>query len=75
MKSSPYWIDAGPARRIAILARPRGGDWLPDEIAAWKNAGISMVVSLLAPEKFQNSISKMKQSCAAMQDLNSCLFR
>jgi protein-tyrosine phosphatase len=51
MKSSPYWIDAGSGRRIAILSRPRGGDWLGDEINAWKSADIAVAVSLLTPEE------------------------
>jgi protein-tyrosine phosphatase len=33
--------------RLAIMARPRSGDWLGDEIAGWKTAGINTVVCLL----------------------------
>jgi protein-tyrosine phosphatase len=32
---------------MAIAARPRGGDWLEDEIIGWRLAGIDIVVSLL----------------------------
>lgn len=43
---------AGPWRgRLAIVPRPRGGDWLTDEAVAWRDAGIDMVVSLLEPEE------------------------
>ena len=46
-----FWV-AGPWRgRLGILPRPRGGDWLDDEVAAWRAAGIDMVVSLLEPEE------------------------
>ncbi len=31
------------------MARPRGGDWLADEICAWRNANVDVVVSLLTP--------------------------
>lgn len=31
------------------MPRPRGGDWLPDETAGWRDAGIDIVVSLLEP--------------------------
>jgi protein-tyrosine phosphatase len=42
-----FWI-GGPWRgRLAIAARPRGGDWLEDEIISWRRAGIDVVVSLL----------------------------
>jgi len=47
IKPDVYWIE-GPWRgKLAILARPRGADWLDDEIQGWKQAGISIVVSLL----------------------------
>jgi protein-tyrosine phosphatase len=32
---------------LFIMARPRGGDWLTDEIRAWRNADVDVVVSLL----------------------------
>lgn len=48
MKLDAYWIP-GPWRgRLAIVPRPRGGDWLKDEIEAWREAGIDVVVSLLS---------------------------
>jgi predicted protein tyrosine phosphatase len=46
-----HWIDLRTAGRIAIMARPRAGDWLESEIAAWKNSGIDVVVSLLEREE------------------------
>jgi protein-tyrosine phosphatase len=42
-----YWIDVSPGGRLAISARPRGGDWLEDEIEGWRKAGVNVVVSLL----------------------------
>jgi len=42
----------GPWRgRMAIVTRPRGGDWLEDEISAWRQAGIDVVVSLLESDE------------------------
>ena len=47
MRPDFYWI-AGPwPGKLATMARPRGGDWLEDEIAAWREAGLDVVVSLL----------------------------
>src|SRR5262249_52764326 len=47
MKATLYRID-GPWRgRLAILPRPRGGDWLEDEVRSWKAAGVDVVVSAL----------------------------
>ncbi|MGH6852609.1 MAG: protein-tyrosine phosphatase family protein [Methylocella sp.] len=33
--------------RLAIMPRPRAGDWLDDEIAGWRGQGIDVIVSLL----------------------------
>jgi hypothetical protein len=47
MTSGLFWIP-GPWRgRLAVVTRPRGGDWLEDEMAEWRRAGIDTVVSLL----------------------------
>jgi len=35
--------------QLAISARPRGGDWLQEEVLAWRRAGIDVIVSLLEP--------------------------
>jgi protein-tyrosine phosphatase len=51
MRTELYWIE-GPWRgRLAIMPRPRGGDWLEDEIAAWKGIGLDTVVSALTKEE------------------------
>jgi len=51
MKADLFWIP-GPWRgRLAIAARPRGGDWLDDEARAWRDAGIDIVVSLLEDDE------------------------
>jgi protein-tyrosine phosphatase len=48
-----YWIPEAWPGRIAIMPRPRGGDWLEDEMRAWRGAGVDIVVSLLEPEEVQ----------------------
>ena len=47
MLSPVYWIAAPSPGRLGIMARPRSGEWLDDEIASWEAAGISSVVCLL----------------------------
>jgi len=51
MLSSLYWIETSGMQKIAIMARPRAGDWLEDEIAHWARSGIETVISLLEPEE------------------------
>lgn len=51
MKPDLFWIP-GPWRgKLAVATRPRGGDWLEDEAAGWRRAGLSMIVSLLEDEE------------------------
>jgi hypothetical protein len=47
MRADIYCIADIPSGRLAILGRPRSGDWLTDEIADWKAAGLTDVVTLL----------------------------
>ena len=42
-----FWIDGDPPPGLAIVLRPRGNDWLEDELRRMKNAGIRVIVSLL----------------------------
>jgi hypothetical protein len=46
-----YWIEGPWKGRLAIVPRPRGGDWLEDEISGWREAGINTVVSFLTPDE------------------------
>lgn len=46
-----YWIDGPWPGQLAIASRPRGGEWLADEMSAWRRAGISHIVSLLTSEE------------------------
>jgi protein tyrosine phosphatase (PTP) superfamily phosphohydrolase (DUF442 family) len=49
-----YWIDGLWPGKLALAARPRGGDWLEDEMASWRRAGIDTVLSLLTSEEEQD---------------------
>jgi protein-tyrosine phosphatase len=51
MKADLFWIPGPWRARLAIVARPRGGDWLEDEAVAWRRAGIDVVVSLLEDDE------------------------
>jgi protein-tyrosine phosphatase len=46
-----YWIDVPAAGGLAIMARPRAGDRLDDEVTSWKRSGVNMVVCLLEPDE------------------------
>jgi len=46
-----YWTSGPWPGKLALAARPRGGDWLEDELKSWRAAGIDLVLSLLTPEE------------------------
>ncbi len=50
MKAELFWISGRWHGKLAIASSPRGGDWLQDEAAAWRRAGLDVVVSLLEEE-------------------------
>jgi hypothetical protein len=51
MPPKVHWIDTPSPGRLAIMPRPRAGDWIADEVGGWKTAGIDLVVSLLEPHE------------------------
>jgi protein-tyrosine phosphatase len=53
MLSTIYWIGMSGNSRLAIMARPRAGDWLEDEIANWHRSGVEIVVSLLERDEVE----------------------
>lgn len=44
----PYWIKAQGVR-LAIVPRPRGHDWLADDLSLLRRAGVDVIVSALTP--------------------------
>jgi protein-tyrosine phosphatase len=48
-----HWLSGHWAGKLALAARPRGGDWLPDELESWKRSGVQAILSLLTPDEEQ----------------------
>lgn len=66
MQAQLYHVKAGLSGTLSIAARPRGGDWLEDEIAAWRHAGVNRVVSLLTHDEERDlDLASEKQACIA----------
>lgn len=69
-----YWIP-GPWRgRLAISARPRGGDWLEDEVQGWRSAGIEVVVSLLSKDEEEQLDLSDEHRLAGLQSIRFVSF-
>ena len=62
-----YWIPV-EIGHLAIMARPRAGEWLEDEIAGWRREGVDVVVSLLEPsESHELGLDDEATLCAVSQ--------
>jgi protein-tyrosine phosphatase len=74
MKADLFWVP-GPWRgRLAIAARPRGGDWLDDEASAWRRAGVDVVVSLLEDDEATQLDLRDERQAAERQAINFVSF-
>jgi protein-tyrosine phosphatase len=47
MNRDLLWIPGPWQGHLAVVTRPRGGDWLGDDVDGWRRAGLDVVVSLL----------------------------
>jgi protein-tyrosine phosphatase len=64
MKAVIYWVEGPWTGRLAIMPRPRGGDWLEDEVRDWRSAGIDVVVSTLTnDEAAELDLAKEAELC------------
>jgi protein-tyrosine phosphatase len=61
MPTKLYWAEGPWPGRLAMAARPRGDDWLEDEIAGWRREGIDLVFSLLTSEE-ENDLGLSKEA-------------
>jgi protein-tyrosine phosphatase len=51
MRAEVSWVPGPWPGRVGIVPRPRGGDWLADEVRSWRTSGIDVVTSLLTPDE------------------------
>lgn len=51
MRVPLYTVEPPGGGRLSLLAHPRGGDWLAEEVAALRADGVDVLVSLLTPEE------------------------
>lgn len=54
MIAQVFWTKEKFPGRIALVPRPRGGEWLEDETKAWAEAGINVIVSMLEAEEIES---------------------
>lgn len=69
MLTELFWIPTPFAGRLAVAPRPRGGDWLDDEIRGWRGAGIDVIVSLLTPDEMAEFDLQGEATASATQGI------
>ncbi len=64
MRAQLYSIHDLPTGQVSIAARPRGGDWLIDEMKALHEAGVDVLVSLLTQiEEIELGLNEEASAC------------
>jgi protein-tyrosine phosphatase len=48
MKADVYWVIP---QRLAIMPKPRGGEWLDEEVASYASQGVQVLLTLLTPDE------------------------
>jgi protein-tyrosine phosphatase len=67
MQAEMYEIIPCPQGRLALMPRPRGGEWLKSELASLKARGVTDVVSLLQPaEEIDLRLQAEEQFCTEL---------
>src|SRR5580704_9521933 len=63
---TPFWVETDTVVRLAIVPRPRGNDWLEDDVSQMKRAGVDVLVSMLQPdEATELGLAAEAELCAA----------
>jgi protein-tyrosine phosphatase len=74
MHSELYWIDTTSTLQLALMARPRAGDWLEDEVAHWKRSGVGIVISLLERDEVDELGLAMEATLCRQSDIEFLSF-
>lgn len=63
-----FWIEDIAPLRLAIMPRPRGGDWLAEEMQTLRREGADIVVSLLGSDEIAElELNEEAEACASAQ--------
>ncbi|HEY7419830.1 MAG TPA: dual specificity protein phosphatase family protein [Ktedonobacteraceae bacterium] len=74
MRAQLYSIQESLPGQVSILARPRGGDWLFDEITALREAGVDVLVSLLTSAEASELDLSEEAACCQQQGITYFSF-
>jgi len=74
MTTEIHWIDGPWPGRLAISSRPRGGDWLEDEVRSWQQSGLKIIVSLLTEDEISGLSLKEEAKLCEEYGLEYIIF-
>jgi protein-tyrosine phosphatase len=74
MRAEIDWIGKVPKGRLAVLPRPRGGDWLDDEVRSLRAGGVDVLVSLLTREEAAELNLLQEAACCAAVGIEFIAF-
>jgi protein-tyrosine phosphatase len=64
-----YTVHNLPAGKISIMPRPRGGDWLADDMKQFFYAGVDVLASLLTPDELSELDLAQEEVCCSAQGI------
>lgn len=64
-----YTVQKLPAGKISIMPRPRGGDWLADDIKQFYYAGVDVLASLLTSDEVDELDLAREAACCNTQGI------
>ena len=74
MSPQIYWMKGPWPEKLALSARPRGGDWLEDEVKVWHREGVDEVLSLLTTDEEEALDLEKEARLAAKEGLTFLSF-
>ncbi len=74
MQPDIYWIKDFKVGHLAIMPKPRAGDWLESEIKGLTLAGVNILVSLLTPNEVYELGLKEENSICHAYDIQFISF-
>ena len=64
-----YTVQNLPVGKVSVMPRPRGGDWLADEIKLLYYDGVDVLVSLLTPDEVSELDLAEEAKCCRNQNI------
>ncbi|HLG61432.1 MAG TPA: protein-tyrosine phosphatase family protein [Ktedonosporobacter sp.] len=74
MRVPLYSVQGLSTGKVSIMARPRGGDWLPDEIKDLHTSGVDVLVSLLTDAEVSELDLVEEAACCREQGIQFISF-